>query len=524
MGRLDGPLTRWLMAALVARGAGVLRSVGAVLAGDRRRRAADRLCAPTVPANALQIGSAPTVVEVAGKAETYVALAVTLATLVVYAMRLARASRPAASRADGGRRHLAAVPARVLRLQLLRVDPEARPGHARARWRGASWRRACCCRSGSSSRCCRRTGSPPRRCGRCSSGSPLVPRPEQWRDTIATALDDPALRLGYRDPDDGPLPRARRGELSPPAADTGRVWLPIDRDDAAGRGDGRRRDARRGSGARARGGDGDARRDRERRARGRAARVARAAARGRARPSANASSASCTTARSSGCWRCASTSRSRARSSSTVRTGRCSQRLDDEVELAIQELRGVAHGSVPPILRAHGLGPALAGGRAALPDAGPGRDRRAGAPARGARVRDLLLLPGRSAERGQARRPRRVGRRCSSRSATAAWSSASTTTASASIRRPSSAAPGLTNLADRVGASVGRCGSTPLPAVERASSATCRCSLSRSGRQTSVPPLLHHPARVMRAPAGQRHGGSDPPCSRRPPHPRRPKA
>jgi signal transduction histidine kinase len=35
------------------------------------------------------------------------------------------------------------------------------------------------------------------------------------------------------------------------------------------------------------------------------------------------------------------------------------QRLDDEVELAIQELRGVAHGSVPPILRAQGLGPAL---------------------------------------------------------------------------------------------------------------------------------------------------------------------
>ena len=49
---------------------------------------------PTCPPNALQIGSAPTVVEVAGKAETYVALAVALATLVVYVARLARASIP----------------------------------------------------------------------------------------------------------------------------------------------------------------------------------------------------------------------------------------------------------------------------------------------------------------------------------------------------------------------------------------------------------------------------------------------
>jgi signal transduction histidine kinase len=35
------------------------------------------------------------------------------------------------------------------------------------------------------------------------------------------------------------------------------------------------------------------------------------------------------------------------------------QRLDDEVELAIQELREIARGDVPPILRARGLGPAL---------------------------------------------------------------------------------------------------------------------------------------------------------------------
>ena len=47
-------------------------------------------CAPNCPENVLQIGSAPSVVEVAGKAETYAALAITAAVFVVY-LRAARA-------------------------------------------------------------------------------------------------------------------------------------------------------------------------------------------------------------------------------------------------------------------------------------------------------------------------------------------------------------------------------------------------------------------------------------------------
>jgi hypothetical protein len=51
-------------------------------------------CAPSCPANALQIGSAPRLVEVAGKAETYTALAIAVAVWAVYFTRLRAASRP----------------------------------------------------------------------------------------------------------------------------------------------------------------------------------------------------------------------------------------------------------------------------------------------------------------------------------------------------------------------------------------------------------------------------------------------
>ena len=50
------------------RGRGVLPSMGAVLARDRRRRTVDRLRSG-LPQNVLQVGSAPTLVEVAGKGE-----------------------------------------------------------------------------------------------------------------------------------------------------------------------------------------------------------------------------------------------------------------------------------------------------------------------------------------------------------------------------------------------------------------------------------------------------------------------
>jgi signal transduction histidine kinase len=54
------------------------------------------------------------------------------------------------------------------------------------------------------------------------------PSPHQWRDMIAGALDDPALRLGYHDPASGRFRELDGTELAP--APAGRVRVPVDRD------------------------------------------------------------------------------------------------------------------------------------------------------------------------------------------------------------------------------------------------------------------------------------------------------
>src|SRR3954451_15623970 len=89
MGRLEPPAARWLMAALVL---GVLAVFvpwtlfAPVIAGGGPLTS----CAPNCPGNALQLATAPTLVEVTGKLETYVGLTLTVAVLVVYAWRLYR--------------------------------------------------------------------------------------------------------------------------------------------------------------------------------------------------------------------------------------------------------------------------------------------------------------------------------------------------------------------------------------------------------------------------------------------------
>ena len=87
MGRVEPPAARWLMGVLVV---GVLAFFlpwalfSPVIAGGGPLTS----CAPACPQSVVQIGTAPDLVEVAGKAETYTALAVTLAVLVVYALRI----------------------------------------------------------------------------------------------------------------------------------------------------------------------------------------------------------------------------------------------------------------------------------------------------------------------------------------------------------------------------------------------------------------------------------------------------
>ena len=126
MGRLEPAAARWLMAAL---GLGILVSFlpwalfSPVIAGGGPLTR----CAPNCPENVLQLGSAPDLVEVAGKAETYIGLVLTVLALLIYVRRLRAASRPQ-------RRALTAVAVTsllflpgVLRLQLRRLDPPRRP-------------------------------------------------------------------------------------------------------------------------------------------------------------------------------------------------------------------------------------------------------------------------------------------------------------------------------------------------------------------------------------------------------------
>ena len=59
----------------------------------------------------------------------------------------------------------------------------------------------------------------------------LAARPtfDQWRGMVAAALDDDALRLGYHDPRAGRFRESGGGELDPPAP-PGRAWVPVERD------------------------------------------------------------------------------------------------------------------------------------------------------------------------------------------------------------------------------------------------------------------------------------------------------
>jgi signal transduction histidine kinase len=229
MGRLEPAAARWLMAALVL---GVLAFFvpwtlfAPVIAGGGPLTS----CAPDCPENPLQIATAPNVVDVAGKLETYVALTLTVAVLLVYAWRLYRSSRPQ-------RRALTAVAvtsllflpayfvvnfaAWVLYLDAATVSTLAwgivatrvllplgflvallqADRFAAAALRAMLERLA------------------------------TRPSPEDWRDTIAEALDDPELQLGYRDPAGRGFRQHDGRDLTPPSPAQRRAWVPIDRAD-----------------------------------------------------------------------------------------------------------------------------------------------------------------------------------------------------------------------------------------------------------------------------------------------------
>jgi signal transduction histidine kinase len=58
----------------------------------------------------------------------------------------------------------------------------------------------------------------------------LRPTPERWREAVADAMGDPSLRLAYWEPSTRRYREPDGTVLHEPAADEGRAWVPIDRD------------------------------------------------------------------------------------------------------------------------------------------------------------------------------------------------------------------------------------------------------------------------------------------------------
>ncbi len=228
MGRLEPPAARWLMGALWV-----------VLLGfflpwalfSPEISGAGRLtgCASTCPENVLQIASAPDVVKVAGDAETYGLLAITLAVFVVYLWRLWTASKPQ-------RRSLAAVAVTSLLLlpvwfastfaaYILTLDPATLDKLA---WGVVATRALLPVGFLVALLQAERFAARAQR-----SLLELLaarPTPEHWRTRIAAVLDDRSLRLAFYDPASGRFREPDGEELTPPPPTAPLAWVPVDRD------------------------------------------------------------------------------------------------------------------------------------------------------------------------------------------------------------------------------------------------------------------------------------------------------
>jgi signal transduction histidine kinase len=227
MGRLEPRAARWIMAVLVI---GVLAFFlpwalfSPVIAGGGPLAR----CAAACPENALQVASAPGLVEVAGRAETYTALAIVVAVLVVYVMRFRNASRPQRrALAAVGMTSLLFLPAYFVynfAAWILYLDAEVLDSLA---WGIVVTRvllplgfLVALLQSGRFATSALR---------KLLERLAMRPTPERWRTMIAQALDDDALRLAYHDPATARFREADGTELAPPVA-AGRAWVPVERE------------------------------------------------------------------------------------------------------------------------------------------------------------------------------------------------------------------------------------------------------------------------------------------------------
>ena len=227
MGRLEPAAARWLWVVLVVETVAVFIPrvlLSPVIQGGGPL---DR-CVPECPENVLQVASAPKLAEALGKVGTYVLLVFVLAVLVVYAMRFLSASRPQ-------RRALTAVAATSLLFlpayfifnfagSVLFLDQNTLDtlswGLVVARVLLPLGFLVALLQSRHFATTALQTLL-----------EKLAARPtfDQWRGMVAGALDDDALRLGYHDPHAGRFREPGGGELDPPAP-PGRAWVPVERD------------------------------------------------------------------------------------------------------------------------------------------------------------------------------------------------------------------------------------------------------------------------------------------------------
>jgi signal transduction histidine kinase len=227
MGRLEPRAARWVMGALVI---GVLAFflpwalfTPVIAGGGPLTR-----CAAACPENVLQIATAPKLVEVAGKAETYTALTIVVAVLILFAVRFRNASRPQ-------RRALAAVGVTSLLFLpayfvynfaawILYLDAEVLESLA---W-GIVVTRVllpigfliALLQAGRFATTALR---------KLLERLAMRPPPDLWRALIGEALDDDSLQLGYHDPGRARFRQADGTVLTPPPP-AGRAWVPVARD------------------------------------------------------------------------------------------------------------------------------------------------------------------------------------------------------------------------------------------------------------------------------------------------------
>jgi LuxR family transcriptional regulator, maltose regulon positive regulatory protein len=230
MGRLEPASARWLTGALAI--ALVAFYLPTALSSSQLYGGGPLLrCVNRCPENLLQLGSAPSLQEVA-EAGLYCCLAIAPAVLIVLVLRLRTASRP---------QRRALMPVAVTSLLFLPpffvVNSSALVLKLdRATYDAMAWSLVVArvlLPLGFLIALLQAERFAARALKALLQRLGARPTPEQWRAVLASTLDDAPLRLAYYDPDSGRFREPDGEELTRPPEGSGRAWVPVERDDRA---------------------------------------------------------------------------------------------------------------------------------------------------------------------------------------------------------------------------------------------------------------------------------------------------